>query len=194
MYIAMQRIPTYFPFGIIPVAGAYMALLILFVMEHLNVYQIVLPRNLSFILAMLLTLFVFFSPVYLLAAIYVWKHKNAHKYAYDEHGVYQDGQMIVSWEEIESVEFLRKYDSWYSLGRGVWAKSKNTPVETPRGRARQRPSGSITFRPKTGFGVNQGEVNIPITGKVAKIEKLHRQMESFVSSSGWDAVFQIHVE
>lgn len=190
----MQKISSNFPYGIIPVSGGDIALVLLFILEYLHLFQIELSRNLSYAVAVLLTIFVFFSPIYLWASIYAWKHKNSHKYGYDEHGLYQDGQQIVSWQEVESVEFKQTFDSWYKIGHGIWARPAYNPDGTPRGKIKQRPSGSITFHPKKGFGIDQVELTIPITEKTAPMKRIHRRMKAFVASAGWDSVFEIRAK
>lgn len=189
----MQKIPGNFPYGIIPAAGADFALTILFILEYLHLFQIELPQDTAYIVAVLLTVLVLFSPVYLLASIYVWRHKSTHKFGYDDQGLYQDGQMIVSWQEVKSVVFQQKYEPWFKIGYGVWAKPAFNPDGTPRGKIKQRLSGSITFYPKTGFGIDQVEVAIPITGKSAPMRRIHKKMKAFVASAGWDSVFDIRM-
>lgn len=190
----MQKLPGNFPYGIIPVAGGDITLAILFVMEYLHLFQIVLVRNLAFIVAALLTLFVLFSPMYFWASLYIWRHKNSHNYSYDEHGLYQDGQQIVSWKETQSVMFQQKFDSWYKLGSWVWAWPAYNQDGTSKGKIRRRLSGSITFCPKRGFGISQVEVTIPITVKAAPVSRLYRKMKTFVESSGSDAVLNIRMK
>lgn len=189
----MEKILGNFPYGIVPVAGADSTLVILFILEYLHLFQIELSRELAYIVAALLTVFVLFSPMYLWASIYVWRHKSNHKYGYDEQGLYQDGQMIVSWQKIESVVFQQTYDSWYKMGPGIWARPAFNPDGTPRGKIKQRRSGSITFYPKRGFGFDQVEVTIPITEKAAPMRRLHRKMKAFVASAGWDSVFDLRM-
>ena len=190
----MQKVSGNFPYGIIPVSGVDITLVLLFILEYLHAFQIELSRNIALVIAVLLTFFVFLSPVYLWAAIYAWKHKNTHKYGYDELGLYQDGQMIVSWKEVESVEFQRTYDSWYKAGHGIWARPAYYAYGTPKGKIKQLPSGSITFHPKRGFGIDQVELAIPITEKVASMKRIHRKMKAFVVSAGWDSVFEIRMK
>lgn len=187
----MQKVSSNFPYGVIPVAGLDVTLVVLFVLEYLHLFQIVLSLDLAYAIAIFLTIFVFFSPVYLWASLYAWKHKYPHKYAYDENGLYEDGQQVVSWQEVESVEFQRTFDSWYKIGKGMWARPAYNPDGTPKGKIKQRPSGSITFHPKTGFGINQVELTIPITEKIAPMKKIHGKMKAFVASAGWDSVFHI---
>lgn len=189
----MQKMPGNFPYGVFPIAGADVTLVVLFTLEYLHLFQIELSRTLAFIVAVMLTMLVLFSPIYLWASLYVWKHKNSHKYGYDEIGLYQDGQQIVSWQEVESVVFQQKFDSWYKLGHGVWARPAFNPDGTPKGKIKQRLSGNITFYPKRGFGINQVEMTIPISEKSASMRHLHKKMKAFVKSAGWDSVFDIRM-
>lgn len=189
----MQKVSSNFPYGIVPVAGADVTIIILFILEYLHVFQIVLSRNLAYIIAVLLTVLFLFSPIYLLASFLVWRHKNIHKYGYDEQGLYQDGQQIVSWQQIESVVFQQTEDSWYKLGPGIWARPAFNEDGTPKGKIKQRLSGNIHFYPKKGFGIDQVEVSIPITEKSAPMTRLHRKMKAFVESAGWDTVFEIRM-
>lgn len=190
----MEKIPSDFPYGIIPVAGADVTLVILFILEYLHMFQIEVSRNLAYVIAVLLTILVFFSPVYLWASIYVWKHRNVHKYGYDEQGFYQDGQQIVAWGQTESVVFQQKFDSWYKIGPGMWARPAYNQDGTPRGKIKKRLSGSLTFNPKRGFGIDQVEVTIPITEKTAPMGRIHRKMKAFVESAGWDSVFYLRMK
>lgn len=189
----MQKISSNFPYGVIPVAGLDITLIILFSLEYLHLFQIMLSREIAYIIAVFLTVFVLFSPIYLWASIYVWKHKNTHRYGYDENGLYQDGQQIVSWQEVDSVVFQQTYDSWFKMGHGIWARPAYNPDGTPRGKIKQRPSGSIKFLPKKGFGINQVELTIPISEKASTIKQIQEKMKAFVTSAGWDSIFEIRM-
>lgn len=193
MVVSMEKIPNYFPYGIIPFVGADLLVIALLLLRILNIFSLDLSGNLAFIIAATVAVLFVLSPAVLFASLIVWKHENSHKHSYNEQGVYRDGQLIVSWPEVESVLFRQKSDSYFKLGPGVWAKPAYNSDGTPRGKIKQRMNGSITFYPRRGFGINQVEVTIPITKKTASMNRLYEKMKKFAASAGLDSIFEIRL-